>query len=836
MIGGEDKRARKRWGVALAVLTAVLLMSAAPGRAASLYTGPGPRPGPDVLYAGPANAPELQNTGIWKAPPILVSGASAYRDGEFLYQDFLYDDNGAASTADPHDPRASGNAFSRSDGTYTYPTAPDYAGDAADLVEFRVKPQPQATAFRITLNTLQSPSLVAFSIAIGGTEGASLPFPDGANVKSPADLFLTVHPSGSGMVGDLVRAIGDVPVATLPVTIDMTRRQIEVDVPHADWNPTGQVVRLAAGVGLWNGATGSYLLPQATADATHPGGGTGTATQPAFFNVAFRANGQEPMPNPTDPANTTTTPAWWRDSAQAQALAAGDISQFHADVDFNKLAAGTADDSGVPQTGAMDRILASAYEPAQGTNFAVSCYPAATNGDAHCPGQYQGNLQPYAIYVPQKPAPPGGYGMTLLLHSLSANYNQYLSSHNQSQFGERGPGSIVITPEGRGPDGFYDGYAGADTFEVWADVARRYRLDPAWTAITGYSMGGYGTFKLAEQFPDLFAKGQPTVGESADTNLEASLRNIPILMWNASTDELVPETSYLPTAQQLDNLGYRYELDIFAPADHLTLSINDQYAPATAFLGTTPVDRDPSHVTYVVDPALDYPSLGFVADHAYYLSGLRLRSSTPPLTGNAEGTIDVFSHGFGVGDPAPAATQHGAGTLTGGTIPAIAYTSQSKSWGSTPAIARADRLDITAKNVRSVTVNAPRARVDCAAQLAIKSDGPLAVTLTGCASSFGLPSNRACVDKRYFRFKLHHGPHTRVVKVAVFINGHRRFVRRGHAIKSLTIPRLPRGKFTVRIVATQSNGSQLISTRTYHGCKKSHPKTRARHHRKKKHS
>ncbi len=47
---------------------------------------------------------------------------------------------------------------------------------------------------------------------------------------------------------------------------------------------------------------------------------------------------------------------------------------------------------------------------------------------------------------------------------------------------------------------------------MWADVASRYKLDPAYTVATGYSMGGYGTYKLATQFPDLFAKGQPTVG------------------------------------------------------------------------------------------------------------------------------------------------------------------------------------------------------------------------------------------------------------------------------------------------------------------------------------
>ena len=35
---------------------------------------PGPRPGPAILYAPPAVAPQLTNTGIWHAKPILVSG------------------------------------------------------------------------------------------------------------------------------------------------------------------------------------------------------------------------------------------------------------------------------------------------------------------------------------------------------------------------------------------------------------------------------------------------------------------------------------------------------------------------------------------------------------------------------------------------------------------------------------------------------------------------------------------------------------------------------------------------------------------------------------------
>src|SRR3954469_13536446 len=177
-------------GAVAAILT-LLITGAAPASAASLYTGPGPKPGPALLYAKPKPAPQLSNRAPWKAAPILISGATAYRNGEFLYQDFLFDDNGAQGTVDPADGRTGGNLFSKQNGTYTYPTDKAYANNAADLVELRVKPVAGATLFRVSLNTMKDPSLIAFTIALGGKKGTTHDFPFGANVKAPADQFVT---------------------------------------------------------------------------------------------------------------------------------------------------------------------------------------------------------------------------------------------------------------------------------------------------------------------------------------------------------------------------------------------------------------------------------------------------------------------------------------------------------------------------------------------------------------------------------------------------------------------------------------------------------------------
>ena len=342
-----------------------------------------------------------------------------------------------------------------------------------------------------------------------------------------------------------------------------------------------------------------------------------------------------------------------------------------------------------------------------------------------------------------KPRPASGYGLTLLLHSLSAMYNQYLGTRNMSQLAERGPGSIVITTESRGPDEGYENYGAADVFDAWADVARRFRLDPAWTAISGYSMGGIGTFKLGAQFPDLFAKAQPVVGDEGNSDVLASLRNIPVLMWNNHGDELVNEASFEKTANALDSLGYRYETDAFQPCanpgcsplfpNHLQLAINDWFAPAAAFLGTTNVDRNPAHVTYVVDTARNHSKIGVVGDHAYWASGLKLRDPNKNGPGGDPiAKIDALSHGFGTTDPVVSSPGTGAGTLSGGNFGTLAFTRQFRTWGPALPALKLDRIDLTATNLATATINVQRAHVDCQVQVNITTDGPLTVTLPGC--------------------------------------------------------------------------------------------------------
>ena len=777
----------------LPALAAALVVAPA-ASAGSLPSVPsGERPGPDILYAPAAKAPQLGNDAPWTAEPILVSGASAYRDGEWLYQDFLYDDHGATGTPDPTNPVGpEANLYSPPAGTFTYPTDAVYGRNAADLVELRVKPLADATAIRVTLNTLKDANRTAVTLAIGSSE-AAVEWPHGAGVSSPAALFLTLHEGKA----ELVDAKSAKPIAGgASATVDMVRRQLDARIPHSAWNPSTGKVRITVGAGLWDADADEYLAPAPGEAGEHTAGG-GIPGGARLFNVGPRYEERQPDVDqlPTysmadAAAGGMYQAAWWREKAQATALTLGDVSQFAAEVDFAKLAAEDDDDSRVPKTGSMNRILASHFQFGQGYDPERVCFDIAGNFAAgpKCIGRMVGQLQPYAIYVPEKPKPDKGYGMTLLLHSLSANYNQYANSKNQAQLGERGAGSIVITPAGRGPDGFYAGVAEADTFEVWADVARHYELDPGWTAVSGYSMGGFGTYRLLARYPDLFARGFSVVGVPGTViDQLPSLRNTPILTWNAAADELVNVAEAEEAAAALEETGLRFVYDLFATADHLTLATNDEYGQGAEWVGSHRVERDPPHVTYVVDPSEDSREASVVGDHAYWVSGLTVRDPEASKLG----TFDARSAAFGVGDGKPAGVKQGAGALMGGAHGPKPYVERSQDWSPAPAEPKADRLDVVATNVAAATVDARRAGLSCAPTLNVKSDGPLALTLA-CSRAVV-----RCSSRVWFRLPRVRG--ARVVSVLVTRKGRRITVRRGYDLRSVTFRRISKRAFSVRV-------------------------------------
>ena len=451
-----------RAGLPGAIVAAVGARAACPrpARARCRSVQSGHRPGPDILYARPARAPQLENTGVWRAQPILISGASAYRDGEFLYQDLLYDDHGARGARDPADP-AHGRTRAprrRTAPTRTRPTPPTPATPptSSSCGSSRCATRPPSGSRSTRSRTRRSSRSRSRSAA---RRACCASFPHGASATAPArplpDRARRRAPTCSTRPPGSRRAA--------PPSVEVDRGAVSSTC--ASRTRTGiralGTVRLAAGVGLWDRQAGRYLVPGAAADATTPGRRRRPRRADARSSTSPSA-APEPSRAPTSACSTERRPGG-ATGCRRRRCARKDISPFYARRRLRQArrAAPTTTcpaAGGVPQNGPMDRILVSHFETARAsTTRRAACRHAAgvVHGRVPRPAPALRDLRARASR-----GRAAGTASRCCCTPTAATYNQYSTSRNQSQLGERGDGSIVITPEGRGPDGWYYDYAG----------------------------------------------------------------------------------------------------------------------------------------------------------------------------------------------------------------------------------------------------------------------------------------------------------------------------------------------------------------------------------------
>ena len=681
---------------------ACALLASAAGAGSLPEVGVGPRPGPAVLYAPLASAPQFENAAPWQAAPLRVSGTEGYAAGEYLWQDWIFDSYGANTTdlpAAPPDtaPASATGAASAPTGDVVYPTdAAVYGFDAADLLELRVKRVPGGLAYRITLNTMLVPDAAIAAIGIDTDANPAT----GSN-----DLGHALGTLGTLGVEHVIATWGtgaELDGAAVASSADTTRNQIDVVVPLVP--PPGATWRHYLVIGLHDASTHGFKPIGVLPTATEPGGSHLT-TPPPVFNVGFRFAAQEPMGS--DPTETGGRGAYffggWREHAQAHALAARDISAFHADIDFGLLDAGITD-LRIPATGVLDRLAVSHLDLGEGATA----------------DQTLGPIQPYAVYVPSTYVPGTPAAVQVMLHSAAANYNQVVGSIQTivDALGED-LDAILFTPEARGPTVGYGGIGEVDTFEVWADLAHHYDLDPSRVALSGFSMGAIGSFRLASLYPDLFTRGLPMAGHGgAVTEIADNLYHVPFLMWNGVPDELVHVNDVLLYRQALEDLGYRHEQHLFPTRDHIANPIGGMmdFSTLTPFVADASIDLDPSRVVYRYVPAMDDPARGLVYDHAYWVSDIQV------APGAANGLVDVRSHASGEADPTVV-------DISGPATQPEPHEVLGRAWTQN-AEAPSNALDAVLTDAAGATLWLERAGIDVAAAVSLHLDSSAPVSLT----------------------------------------------------------------------------------------------------------
>lgn len=148
-------------------------------------------------------------------------------------------------------------------------------------------------------------------------------------------------------------------------------------------------------------------------------------------------------------------------------------------------------------------------------------------------------LQPYRILIPaaydgSKPLP-----LLVALHGMGGDEGSMFDGYHDALKREAERlGFIVACPKGRDSASMYRGSAEQDVLDVIARVEKDYRVDSKRVYLMGHSMGGYGTWSVAMQRPDLFAALGPISG-GGDTNGLEKIKDIPEYVVHGDNDKTV---------------------------------------------------------------------------------------------------------------------------------------------------------------------------------------------------------------------------------------------------------------------------------------------------------
>ena len=107
-------------------------------------------------------------------------------------------------------------------------------------------------------------------------------------------------------------------------------------------------------------------------------------------------------------------------------------------------------------------------------------------------------------------------------------------------------------------------------YHLILDIASKYNIDKTRIYLTGLSMGGWGTWKLSEEHPELFAAIAP-VCAPADRLMKIQaekLNTIPIKIYHGALDDIVTPNQSIEMYLELKKSNPNTELIIFSKDNH----------------------------------------------------------------------------------------------------------------------------------------------------------------------------------------------------------------------------------------------------------------------------
>lgn len=153
------------------------------------------------------------------------------------------------------------------------------------------------------------------------------------------------------------------------------------------------------------------------------------------------------------------------------------------------------------------------------------------------------SLQPYRLFIPERADTAAKLPLVVALHGMGGDENAMFDAYAAGAIKREAAkhGFMVVCPKGRDSASMYRGTAEQDVLDVLSDVRRMYPIDADRIYLMGHSMGGYGTWSIAMDHPELFAALGPIAGGGNPAGM-AKLKAIPQYVVHGDADKTVPVT------------------------------------------------------------------------------------------------------------------------------------------------------------------------------------------------------------------------------------------------------------------------------------------------------
>jgi len=135
-------------------------------------------------------------------------------------------------------------------------------------------------------------------------------------------------------------------------------------------------------------------------------------------------------------------------------------------------------------------------------------FPLGSIGRYAHRSEIDGTLQPYTVFIPRDYNEEYPTPLFVTLHGSGVNEVQYAYSLamvlGAGRFRGGIPKMIMIAPQARGLSDWYIGNSGRDVLECIDHIKALYNIDEENIILDGFSMGGYGAWRLSLLHPRLF--------------------------------------------------------------------------------------------------------------------------------------------------------------------------------------------------------------------------------------------------------------------------------------------------------------------------------------------